>query len=97
MVFRGDDPEAGSPVQDADQVEHQHGEDQEPRALDVKDVHLVDGRMRAVCAEATRVKGLTARSVEFAGCELGDLRWTGESCQGPGSTASSCWLPGSRA
>jgi hypothetical protein len=47
------------------------------RALDVKDVHLVDGRVRAVRAEATRAKGLTARSVEFVGCELGDLRWTG--------------------
>ena len=47
------------------------------RAMDVTDVHLVDGRLRDVRAETTRLKGLTGRSVEFAGCELGDLRWTG--------------------
>jgi hypothetical protein len=32
-------------------------------------VHLVEGRVRTVRAEATRVKGLIARSVEFAGSE----------------------------
>jgi uncharacterized protein YjbI with pentapeptide repeats len=47
------------------------------RALDVKDVHLADGRVRAVRAESAHLKGVTARSVEFAGCELGGLRWTG--------------------
>jgi uncharacterized protein YjbI with pentapeptide repeats len=47
------------------------------RAMDVTDVHLVDGKVRDVRAETTRVKGLTGRSVEFASCELGDLRWSG--------------------
>lgn len=47
------------------------------RALNVKNVHLVDGRVRALRAETAAVRGLTARSVDFAGCELGDLRWTG--------------------
>jgi uncharacterized protein YjbI with pentapeptide repeats len=47
------------------------------RALDVKDMHLLDGRVRAVRAETVGVKGLTARSVEFGNCELGNLRWTG--------------------
>jgi uncharacterized protein YjbI with pentapeptide repeats len=47
------------------------------RALDVKDVHLVDGRVRGVRAETARVKGLIGRSVEFVSCELGDVRWTG--------------------
>jgi uncharacterized protein YjbI with pentapeptide repeats len=47
------------------------------RALDVTDMHLVDGRVRAVRAEAAVVKRLTAQSVEFANCELGNLRWTG--------------------
>ena len=36
------------------------------RALDVKNVHLVDGRVRALRAETAVVRGLTARSVDFA-------------------------------
>src|SRR5580698_3864427 len=47
------------------------------RALDVKNVHLVDGRVRALRAETAVERGLTARSVDFAGCELGSLRWAG--------------------
>jgi uncharacterized protein YjbI with pentapeptide repeats len=47
------------------------------RVLDVKDVQLADGRVRAVRAEAAGVQGLTARSVEFTSCELGNVRWTG--------------------
>jgi uncharacterized protein YjbI with pentapeptide repeats len=47
------------------------------RALDIKDLHLADGRVQGARAETARVKGLTCRSVEFADCELGGLRWTG--------------------
>jgi uncharacterized protein YjbI with pentapeptide repeats len=47
------------------------------RALDVKDTHLADGRLRGLRAETTRVKGLAGNSIEFASCELGDVRWTG--------------------
>jgi uncharacterized protein YjbI with pentapeptide repeats len=47
------------------------------RALDVRDALLHDGRVRAVRAETASVKGLTARSVEFTGCDLGVVRWAG--------------------
>jgi uncharacterized protein YjbI with pentapeptide repeats len=44
------------------------------RALDVGNVRLADGRIRAVRAGLTAV---VVRSVEFTGCELGTLRWSG--------------------
>jgi uncharacterized protein YjbI with pentapeptide repeats len=47
------------------------------RALELKNLHLVDGRIRALRAETATAAGLSARSVEFTRCELGDLRWSG--------------------
>ena len=46
-------------------------------ALDAKDVTLQDGRIHSVQAEAVSMAGVHIRSVEFAHCELGSLRWTG--------------------
>ena len=47
------------------------------RALELKGLRLLDGRVRSVHAETARVTGLDARSVEFTGCELGGLQWAG--------------------
>lgn len=47
------------------------------RALDVKDVRLTHGKVHSVRAEAATITGAHIRSVEFARCELGSLRWTG--------------------
>jgi len=40
------------------------------RALDVGNVRLADGRIRAVRAERGRMADVVVRSVEFTGCEL---------------------------
>jgi len=47
------------------------------RALELEDVRLLDGRVSAMRTETARLKGLDARCVEFDGCDLGGLRWTG--------------------
>lgn len=47
------------------------------RALDVKDVRLLDGKIHSVWAEAASMTEVHIRSVEFTRCELGSLRWTG--------------------
>ncbi len=47
------------------------------RALDVGNVRLADGRIRAVRAERVSMTAVAVRSVEFTGCELGMLRWSG--------------------
>jgi uncharacterized protein YjbI with pentapeptide repeats len=47
------------------------------RALDVGNVRLADGRIRAVRAERGSMTAVVVRSVEFTGCELGGLRWAG--------------------
>jgi uncharacterized protein YjbI with pentapeptide repeats len=47
------------------------------RALELEDVRLLDGRVSSMQTETARVKGLDARCVEFDGCDLGGLRWTG--------------------
>ena len=46
-------------------------------ALGLKDVTLVDGKIGQVRAGEASVTGARIRSVEFAGCELGSLRWSG--------------------
>ncbi len=63
-------------------------------ALELKDVTLAAGRIARVRAGETSVTGAHVRSVEFAGCELGSLRWTG----GKISRArfSDCQLAGAR-
>jgi hypothetical protein len=45
--------------------------------LELKDVTLAAGRIGKVRAGETSLTGAHVRSVEFAGCELGSLRWTG--------------------
>ena len=47
------------------------------RAFDIEDTHLLDGRVHSVCADSGQVKGPTIRSVEFARCDIGALRWSG--------------------
>jgi uncharacterized protein YjbI with pentapeptide repeats len=47
------------------------------RALDAANVGLADGRIRAVRAERGAMTAVAVRSVEFTGCELGMLRWSG--------------------
>jgi len=47
------------------------------RALDVKDVRLLDGKILSVRSEQAIMTKVHARSVEFTGCELGSLRWAG--------------------
>lgn len=47
------------------------------RALDVKDVRLLGGKIRSVRSERAGLTRLRADSVEFSGCELGSLRWAG--------------------
>ena len=47
------------------------------RALDAGNVRLADGRIRAVRAERGAMTAVALRSVEFTGCELGMLRWSG--------------------
>ena len=47
------------------------------RGLEAENLQLLDGTIRSVRTETTRVTGVTARSVELTGCDLGQLRWTG--------------------
>jgi uncharacterized protein YjbI with pentapeptide repeats len=47
------------------------------RALDVRDVRLLDGKIHAVRAEAASMTGARLQSVEFTRCDLGSLRWSG--------------------
>jgi uncharacterized protein YjbI with pentapeptide repeats len=47
------------------------------RALDVRDVRLLDGKVHAVRAEAVSIMGARVQSVEFSRCELGSPRWSG--------------------
>jgi uncharacterized protein YjbI with pentapeptide repeats len=47
------------------------------RALDVKDVRLLDGKIRSVRSERASMTKVHIRSVEFTACELGSLRWAG--------------------
>lgn len=50
--------------------------DAELRALDLTDVHLVDGRVTALKAGRARLEGVRVDSVEFVGCDLPTLRWS---------------------
>lgn len=45
-------------------------------ALDLEDVRLQSGKIRAVRAEQASITGARIDSVEFTGCELASLRWT---------------------
>ena len=47
------------------------------RALDVRDVRLLDGKVHGVRAEAAGITGAHVQSVEFSRCELGSPRWSG--------------------
>lgn len=47
------------------------------RALDVREVRLLDGKIRLARAERASMTKVHVRCVEFTGCELGSLRWTG--------------------
>ena len=47
------------------------------RALDIKDVKLLEGRINSVRAETVSVKRVNVQSVEFTHCDLSSLRWTG--------------------
>jgi uncharacterized protein YjbI with pentapeptide repeats len=47
------------------------------RAFDIRDTHLVDGRFRSLRADSAQVTGSTIRSVEFSGCDIAALRWSG--------------------
>ena len=55
------------------------------RALDVKNMHLIDGRVRALRTETAGLMGLTARSVEFAAVSWATCGGLEGSCQGPGA------------
>jgi uncharacterized protein YjbI with pentapeptide repeats len=46
-------------------------------ALELRDVTLVTGKIGKIRAGETSMTDTQVRSVEFAGCELGSLRWTG--------------------
>jgi uncharacterized protein YjbI with pentapeptide repeats len=47
------------------------------RVLEVRNVHLLRGKIRAVQAGRASVTGAHIDSVEFTGCDLSSLRWTG--------------------
>jgi uncharacterized protein YjbI with pentapeptide repeats len=47
------------------------------RALDVKDVRLLDGKILSVRCERASMTKVHVRSVQFTACELGSLRWAG--------------------
>jgi uncharacterized protein YjbI with pentapeptide repeats len=46
-------------------------------ALDLKNVKLLHGRIRALRAGRVSLIGVRADSVEFTGCDLSSLRWAG--------------------
>jgi uncharacterized protein YjbI with pentapeptide repeats len=63
-------------------------------ALELKDVTLAAGRIGKVRTGETSMTGVHVRSVEFADCELGSLRWTGGKIAR--SRFSDCQLAGAR-
>ncbi|WP_411129217.1 pentapeptide repeat-containing protein [Streptomyces sp. x-19] len=46
------------------------------RALDLADVHLLDGRIAGLRAERTRLEKVRVDSVEFTACDLPSLHWS---------------------
>ncbi len=46
-------------------------------ALTAENVTLLDGKVLSLTAGRASMSGVRARSVEFAGCDLGSLRWAG--------------------
>jgi len=46
-------------------------------ALEVRNVHLLRGKIRAVQAGRASITGAHIDSVEFTGCDLSSLRWAG--------------------
>ena len=63
-------------------------------ALELKDVTLVTGKIGKVRAGETSMTGTQVRSVEFARCELGSLRWAGGKISR--TRFSNCQLVGAR-
>jgi uncharacterized protein YjbI with pentapeptide repeats len=63
-------------------------------ALELTDVTLVTGKVGKVRAGETSMTDTQVRSVEFAGCELGSLRWTGGKISR--TRFSDCQLVGAR-
>ncbi|WP_052848110.1 pentapeptide repeat-containing protein [Streptomyces avicenniae] len=53
-----------------------HYADGDLRALDLADVHLLDGRVTGLKARRAHLEKLRVDSVEFTGCDLASLRWT---------------------
>jgi len=47
------------------------------RELELRDVGLEEGKIRLLRAESVGLKGFSARSLQFTGCNLGRLRWSG--------------------
>src|ERR1019366_8394837 len=47
------------------------------RALDLKNVMLLRGKIRALRAERANITGVRIDSAEFTGCDLSSLRWAG--------------------
>jgi uncharacterized protein YjbI with pentapeptide repeats len=62
--------------------------------LELKDVTLVTGKIGKVRTGETSRTGTQVRSVEFAGCELGSMRWTGGKISR--TRFSDCQLVGAR-
>ena len=63
-------------------------------ALELQDVTLLTGKVGRVRAGETSMTGTQVRSVEFAGCELGSLRWIGGKISR--TRFSDCQLVGAR-
>jgi uncharacterized protein YjbI with pentapeptide repeats len=63
-------------------------------ALELKDITLTVGKIGQVRAEEASMTDMHVRSVEFAGCELGSLRWTGGKISR--TRFSNCQLAGAR-
>jgi uncharacterized protein YjbI with pentapeptide repeats len=64
------------------------------RALDLADVRLLHGKIRALRAERASITAVRADSVEFPGCDLSSLRWAGGKISRV--RLDSCKLPGAR-
>lgn len=54
-----------------------HYADADLRDLDLADTHLLDGRITGLKAQRTRLEKVRVDSVEFSGCDLASLQWTG--------------------
>jgi uncharacterized protein YjbI with pentapeptide repeats len=52
--------------------------DADLRELDLYDTHLSSGRVSGITTRRTRLEQVRADSVEFTGCDLAQLHWTGE-------------------